>query len=264
MLASLRQAVLVSSALFVVIFCLESLGRADRSRYLSRNFLNDIGYALFYQGGVYNVLFYVPLMSVLAKHLSVFELGLVTRLPLPGVAVYVLYWLIVDFMGYWLHRLKHTTRFLWAFHSVHHTQTRLTFLSAHRNHVLDQLFANLVMFVPIAVLGVPTEVWVPLFFVQQLNEGLQHSEVDWSYGRLYRVLVSPVFHALHHSTRPEQYTGNYGKILSVWDYAFGTAVAGERPATYGVEGLNVPETLRGQLLAPLQVLRQEERRVQPA
>ena len=105
---------------------------------------------------------------------------------------------------------------------------------------------------------------MPLFFVQQLNEGLQHSDIRWGYGPLCRFFVSPVFHALHHSTRPDQYTGNYGKILSVWDYAIGTAVEGERPATYGVEGLDVPETLRGQLLAPLQVLRQEERRAQPA
>jgi sterol desaturase/sphingolipid hydroxylase (fatty acid hydroxylase superfamily) len=120
------------------------------------------------------------------------------------------------------------------------------------------------MFVPIALLGVPTEVWVPIFFIQQLNEGLQHSEVDWSFGPLHRVFVSPVFHALHHSTQPSQYTGNYGKILSVWDHAFGTAVAGERPTRYGVEGLDVPETIQGQLLAPLQVLRQPERRVLPA
>ena len=264
MVASLRHAILVSSALFVVIFCLESLARADRSRYRTRNFLNDVGYALFYQGGIYNILFYVPLMSILAPRLSVFELGIVTRLPLPSVAVYVLYWLTVDFMGYWLHRLKHTTRFLWAFHSVHHAQTRLTFLSSHRNHVVDQLISNIVMFVPLALLGVPTEVWMPLYFLQQFNEGVQHSELDWRYGPLYRFLVSPVFHAFHHSTRSEHYTGNYGKILSVWDYAFGTAVAGERPRACGIEGLDVPETIQGQLLAPLQVLRQPDRRAQPA
>jgi sterol desaturase/sphingolipid hydroxylase (fatty acid hydroxylase superfamily) len=262
--ASLRHAILISGALFVVVFCLESLGKADRSRYLTRNFLIDVGYALFYQGGIYNVLFYVPLYSTLAPDLSIFEGGIFGLLPLPTPVAYVGYWLVVDFMGYGFHRLQHTNRFLWAFHSVHHTQTRLTFLTSYRNHVLDQLIANTVLAVPLALIGVPPAVWLPFFLLQQFNEAIQHSELDWRYGRLYRFLVSPVFHGLHHSTEPAQYNGNYGKILAIWDYAFTSSVEGERPKSYGVTGLDVPETITGQLLAPLRVLRGADRVVQPA
>ena len=87
-------------------------------------------------------------------------------------------------------------------------------------------------------------------------ELVQHAELPWRYGRLYPVLVSPVFHSLHHSPERARHDSNYGKILSLWDFLFGTAIRDlPRPERTGVEGLKVPETVMGQLLAPLSVLR---------
>lgn len=254
LLRQMRYAVLMSGALFVVIFCLERVQGSDRGRYLSRHFANDVFYMLFYYGGVYNLLFLAPLLGYLQAHLAVFKLGVLDGLPAPGWVKYVLYWLIVDALGYGLHRFQHRNPVLWAFHSVHHTQTQPTLLTTFRNHLLDQLCAAVMMAIPLLVLGVPPSVWVPFYVLQYFSEMAQHSELRWSYGPLYRVLVSPVFHAFHHSADPSHHNRNFGKILSVWDFAFGTAVAGQRPTRYGVDGLVVPETLSGQFLSPFRIL----------
>ena len=253
----------MSAVLFVAIFCLEWLQGADRRRYLSRHFANDVVYMLFYYGGVYNLLFLAPLLGFVQPRLSVFKLGVLEGLPAPAWLKYVMYWLIVDALGYWQHRLQHHSRVLWAFHSVHHTQTQPTLLTTFRNHLLDQMCSALMTAVPLLMLGVPAVVWLPFYVLQYFSEMAQHSELRWGFGSLYRVLVSPVFHAFHHSADPAHHNRNFGKILSVWDFAFGTAVSGPRPSRYGVDGLHVPETLSGQFLSPFRILL-ASRRAAPA
>jgi sterol desaturase/sphingolipid hydroxylase (fatty acid hydroxylase superfamily) len=251
------------AALLVAFVLLERAGGASLARYRSRNFANDVFYTLFYQGGIYNLLIYAPLYAVAQPQLAFLQLGLLSALPTP--AAFVLYWIAFDFLGYWVHRLQHRSRLLWAFHSVHHAQTRMTLLTSNRLHVVDQLIANLIAFVPGLVLGVPAAIWMPFYVFQQVLEAAQHSELDWRYGPFYRVLVSPLFHSIHHSVDPGRHHGNYGKILAVWDFLFGTAVASAtRPARYGVEGMEMPESLSGQLLTPFRYLLGGEPAPEPA
>jgi sterol desaturase/sphingolipid hydroxylase (fatty acid hydroxylase superfamily) len=250
----MRHALLMSAVLFVVVFGLELVQGADRRRYLSRHFANDVLYMLFYYGGLYNLLFLAPLLAFLQPRLSVFKLGVLDGIPAPAWIKYVLYWLIVDALGYWQHRLQHHNRLLWAFHSVHHTQTQPTLLTTFRNHILDQLCSAVLMATPLLMIGVPPSVWLPFYVFQYFSEMAQHSQLRWSYGGLYGVVVSPLFHSFHHSAEPSHYNRNFGKILSIWDFVFGTAVSGPRPRRYGVDGLDVPETLSGQFLSPFRIL----------
>jgi len=251
---SLTREALFIAALAVLIITLEWLyGRDIASRYRSRNFLNDLAWSFFYQGGIYNLLIYAPIFGALQKRLAF--TGLHVFSALPPAAGFAAFWLAADFLGYWIHRLQHSTPFLWAFHSIHHTPKRLTFLTSNRNHPIEQLIANLIMFVPILILGVPQTIWIPFLLVHSLLEALQHSALAWKFGPFYRLLVSPMFHNLHHSTKASEYNGNYAKILSVWDFVFGTAVnRDELPAEFGVEGIEVPENLGAQLLWPFRML----------
>jgi sterol desaturase/sphingolipid hydroxylase (fatty acid hydroxylase superfamily) len=138
----------------------------------------------------------------------------------------------------------------------------MTFVSTYRMHPLEALLNNLVMVVPLLVLGVPTQHWVAVSAVLLAFDALQHSALDWTYGRAYPIVVSPRFHALHHSTQPQQYNGNYSKILSIWDYMFGTAVwSDRRPERIGVDGMPLPQSLFAQLMAPFQLMGKRLRRV---
>jgi len=247
-----REAVFIV-AVGALVMALERLYRRDLTRYRSRHFVNDLAYSFFYQGGIYNLLIYIPIFGALQKQLAFADIHALSRLN--PVAAFVCFWLIADFLGYWMHRLQHKSSFLWAFHSIHHAPTRITFLTSNRNHVIDQLIANTIMFIPILVLGVPKTVWIPFLLLHSALESLQHASLNWKFGPLYRVVVSPLFHNLHHSTSPDEYNGNYSKILSVWDSVFGTAVdRDELPTAYGIEGLQIPETLSGQFVAPFRIL----------
>jgi sterol desaturase/sphingolipid hydroxylase (fatty acid hydroxylase superfamily) len=154
-----------------------------------------------------------------------------------------------------MHRLQHAVRPLWAFHSVHHTQTRLTFLTANRIHVLEQLYVGMLMIIPAFLLGMPQPRWLPILMVQVFSETMQHSRLTWTFGPLRRLLVSPAFHSMHHSVDAREYNGNYSRVFSLWDALFGTFVHAEEPARrQGVEGMVVAETLVAQFVHPFRVL----------
>jgi sterol desaturase/sphingolipid hydroxylase (fatty acid hydroxylase superfamily) len=245
---SLWRAAKVFSAIFVIIFFLELVTGGNLRRYWSRNFCTDVTYGFFYYGGIYNFLIYAPIAAGLALIVPVWDFRLLNYVP--GPAGFVIYWLLADAAGYWIHRWYHQNPILWEFHKVHHAQTELTFVTSFRNHAVEQLVSNVVLFVPLMVLGLPLWYWAPVALLQLVFEGLQHSDLKWRFGWLYPVLVSPIFHAIHHSPERSRHDSNYGKILSFWDYLFGTISVGERPARYGLVGVDMPVSFWGTMVAP--------------
>lgn len=252
LLPSLYSGARVLLFIFVVVFAIEWLTGGKIRRYWSRNFRTDVLYGLLYTGGIYNTILYAPLMAGLALLVPASPFRLLDHLP--GAFGFLAYWLIADFAGYWIHRLYHASNLLWTFHRVHHAQTELTFVTSYRNHIVEQLVSNVIMFVPVMLLGAPVWFWGPVFLLQNLFEGLQHSDVKWRYGFLYPILVSPVFHAIHHSPERARHDSNYGKILSVWDYLFGTMSVGERPPHYGLANDSMPVSFTGTLIEPFREL----------
>jgi sterol desaturase/sphingolipid hydroxylase (fatty acid hydroxylase superfamily) len=239
----------VLALLFVAVAVLEACFGGDVRRHRSRNFATDLTYGLMYLGGIYNLVVWVPVLYAISLvvpdtwHLNALR-------ELPPVAGFFAYWLIADFLAYWLHRSLHHFPVLWRVHRVHHAQTVITYVTSWRNHVLEQLYMNLMMYVPLMLLGMPTWFWLPIVVAQYLFEALQHADLDWRFGPLFRVFVSPVFHAIHHAPERARHDGNYGKILSLWDHLFGSVSAGPRPARYGLEGPQMPVTFWGSMLAP--------------
>jgi sterol desaturase/sphingolipid hydroxylase (fatty acid hydroxylase superfamily) len=238
--------------IFVVIFAIEWITGGKIRRYWSRNFRTDVLYGLLYAGGVYNTIIYAPLIAALALLVPAWQFRLIDHLP--AVAGFLAYWLFTDFVGYWIHRFYHSSDFFWTFHKVHHTQTELTFVTSFRNHIVEQIVSNIIMFVPAMLLGVPVWYWGPVFLMQNLFEGLQHSDLKWRFGFLYPVFVSPVFHSIHHSPERARHDSNYGKILSIWDYLFGTMSVGERPPRYGLTGDQMPVSFTGTFVEPFKEL----------
>jgi sterol desaturase/sphingolipid hydroxylase (fatty acid hydroxylase superfamily) len=242
----------VYAACALIIVAAELLQRCDMSIYRTPNALNDLAYVVFYQCSIYSLLV-GPLFALLEPRLRFLRFGLMLNLP-PVVAL-IACWVIFDFLNYWTHRLQHSARPLWAFHSVHHTQTRLTFLSANRIHAIEQLYVGILMMIPAFLLGVAQPRWLPLLLAQVFSETMQHSRLRWTFGPVRRVLVSPAFHAVHHSTDEREYNGNYGRVLSIWDLLFGTYVHSDRTTRrQGVDGMDVPEKLTAQFIHPFRVL----------
>lgn len=247
--------ILVYTGFLGAVYILEGRAGADPSRYHTRNFANDVAYTLFYKGGYYNILMLAALTNALEPRLGFMQFNLLRAWPWPvGLAVY---WVAGDFVTYWWHRLQHTSRFLWAFHSIHHSQEQMTLFTASRRHPFENLSMDVLLYFVLfhVLLGVPTQSWMPLGVAVTCITAIQHAQLDWRFGPLYRVIVSPRFHAFHHSAEPAHANANYGFLFSFWDYLFGTAVAEQpRPTRFGVDGLDMGERLTTHLVGPFRRL----------
>ena len=241
------------AVMFVAIWFFERRQGSDTSRYVRRNFAHDVGYALFYNSGAFNLLGASMIYAALEDRLGFMRLGLLEGLPIAVVGV--LYVVIADLANYWVHRAEHTIPFLWQFHSVHHSSEEISFLTAYRVHPVSRLLFGVSEVVLLILLGVPPTWWLPFSLARGFLATVQHSDLDWSYGPLYPIVVSPVFHRLHHSRDRRDFDSNYAQLFCVWDHLFGTANPSRTPPiAVGVEGLPAERTLVGQFWGPFRRL----------
>ncbi len=148
--------------------------------------------------------------------------------------------LVADFLGYWLHRLHHGL--LWKTHAIHHSSPHLDWLASVRTHPLNVVAQR----APVAILLVLMGFDLAAIGGQLAGFGLLgivvHMRVDWDWGPLRKVLVSPRFHRWHHSREVDC---NYGGLFPVWDLVFGTYRAPTRirvPAKLQMAWLCDPST----------------------
>ncbi|MDR6610497.1 sterol desaturase family protein [Pseudomonas synxantha] len=177
--------------------------------------------------------------------------------------------LVKDFSHYWGHRAFHS-RYLWAFHKVHHSAPVLVPATASRVHFLEEVVEKLTDTICLgAFAGV---FWYAcggeisrytlfgatymVFIFNGLAANLRHSHVWLSFGPvLERVLSSPAQHQIHHSDAPRHFNKNFGINLSLWDWMFGTLyVTQSRPESIQF-GTGEPDherylTLRGLIVTP--------------
>lgn len=247
--ANTVQALLPIVAMFVAIWYFERRQGSDTSRYVRRHFAHDVAYALFYNSGAFNLLGASLIYAAVQDQLGFMGLGLLEGLPI--VVVGFLYVVTTDLVSYWVHRAEHAIPFLWQFHSVHHASEEISFLTAYRVHPFSRLLWGISEVILLIVLGVPPTWWLPFTLVRGFLASVQHTDLDWSYGRLYPLVVSPVFHRLHHSRDRRDFDSNYSQLFCIWDYLFGTANPSRLPPiAVGVEGLRPEPTLMGQFWGP--------------
>ncbi|WP_053161102.1 sterol desaturase family protein [Pseudomonas sp. P1.8] len=156
--------------------------------------------------------------------------------------------LVKDFTHYWGHRAFHS-RYLWAFHKVHHSAPVLVPATASRTHFLEEVveklsdticvgaYAGLFWYACGGEVSRYTLFGVTymVFIFNGLAANLRHSHVWFSFGPLIeRVVSSPAQHQIHHSDAPRHYNKNFGINLSLWDWMFGTLYVTQ----------STPETLR--------------------
>jgi sterol desaturase/sphingolipid hydroxylase (fatty acid hydroxylase superfamily) len=246
------------TAFFAAMVLLDLRAGRSLKRYLSAGFATDIVYALMIVGGIYG-LAQQPVVSWLDSRLrlnaSFLYLDLMRGLPEPVQLLAFL--LAVDFCRYWKHRCLHAVPVLWVFHSIHHGPRQLTFLTNYRLHLVEVVLDGVVTLAPVVLLGTPPHLWLPVASLLLWYTSLHHCDLDWGYGWLDHVLVSPRYHSRHHSGDPADHGSNFAAAFSVWDSLFGTARRADgRPARYGLPDLAVPEGIARQFFFPFrQIIR---------
>jgi sterol desaturase/sphingolipid hydroxylase (fatty acid hydroxylase superfamily) len=141
---------------------------------------------------------------------------------------FVLYLLVLDFVGYWLHRWQHHFGVWWALHSLHHSQQQMNFWSDDRNHLLDNLMVDAIFAFVALLIGVPPAQFVTLVIASRIVQSVAHANLRVSFGRIGEyLLVSPRFHRVHHAIgvghEGRKQGCNFAVLFPLWDVIFRTA-----------------------------------------
>jgi sterol desaturase/sphingolipid hydroxylase (fatty acid hydroxylase superfamily) len=157
---------------------------------------------------------------------------------------------VLDLFAYLLHRVQHAWFPLWRLHAVHHADMDMDASTTVRHHPGEFVLSSIIGATVAAVLGLP--VWVfPVYALMAITVALiQHANArlpERLDRLLQRLLVTPGMHRVHHSVDAEEYNGNYGTLLSVWDRTFGTyrqRPYGQDVPAFGVERFTAPRYAR--------------------
>ena len=140
--------------------------------------------------------------------------------------------LLYDFCDYWLHRVSHESAIFWAAHVVHHQSEHFNLSTALRQESAYGL-SGFMFFLPLAILGVPPDVFAIAGLVVLLYQFWIHTEHVGRLGVLDRIFSTPSNHRVHHAVNDRYLDRNFGAILVVWDRLFGTFEPESEPCTYG-------------------------------
>jgi sterol desaturase/sphingolipid hydroxylase (fatty acid hydroxylase superfamily) len=153
---------------------------------------------------------------------------------------FIVYLLIIDFVGYWIHRLQHRLEWWWALHGLHHSQRQMSYWTDDRNHLLDDILTAALFSLLALLIGVaPNQLVIPLMLTRIL-QSFAHSNVAIDFGALgEKVLVSPRFHRIHHGIGIGSEGGNqscnFAVLFPLWDILFGTARFNEPIHATGIQ-----------------------------
>lgn len=141
--------------------------------------------------------------------------------------------LVADICYYWDHRIAHQVKFIWTFHSVHHSSEKFNLLTAPRLSWFEDFYRWMAL-LPLAFFGFPPLMTIACFLVIRFYQIFLHLAEGGRWGILEKILVSPSLHRVHHGKNPGYLDRNYGGILSIWDHLFGTAVEEKDQVVYGI------------------------------
>ena len=161
---------------------------------------------------------------------------------LPTWAVWIVTFVMIDFVYYWYHRFSHRVRFMWAVHMNHHSSEEMNFTVSLRQawfgpitKVPFFIVMPLIGFDPIitAVAGVASTLWGVIGHTQWIRR----------LGVLEYILVTPSSHRVHHGSNECYIDKNYGNLLIVWDRLFGTFAEEIEPVRFGIRSLIRPSAI---------------------
>lgn len=184
-----------------------------------------------FQDGVYFALsvafrigvlaFYVGLLrAVYDRHLSFLTLHAVEAWPLWSRVLLAI--LVVDFLGWFHHFVRHKIAPLWHFHAVHHAQREMNLFTDVRVHPLDRVASQTIQFVPLFMVDASFPAITAWVLFHQVWTKLCHANVRLAFGPLRYLLVTPQSHRIHHSFAARHTDRNFGVVFSIWDRLLGT------------------------------------------
>jgi alkylglycerol monooxygenase len=153
-----------------------------------------------------------------------------------GFWTVVVAFIVLDFSGYWVHRIAHQVNFFWNKHAIHHSSEEFNLGCALRQSI--STFVNIFTFflIPAALLGVPASVIAIVAPLHLFAQFWYHTVYIGKMGFLEKIIVTPSHHRVHHAINPEYLDKNHSQIFIIWDKLFGTfqEELDDVPPVYGI------------------------------
>ena len=193
-------------------------------------------------------------LSIAVSSAGALKIGIGHHVALPWIVSFALTVLCVTFASYWAHRLMHKTPVLWRIHRVHHADSSVDVSTSLRNHPLELLVT-----VPASALGVL--IAGPAVSVVVASQTLMVAAAIWDHAdfRLPRhieralsiFIFTPRLHRVHHNPERRLHDTNFGELIVLWDWLFGTLTLTEERGRVGLDHqIADPDRILDQLLSP--------------
>ena len=130
--------------------------------------------------------------------------------------------IVIDFAGYWNHRLSHHINFFWNQHVIHHSSEEFNLACALRQSISNFLGYFGLLLIPAALFGIPKEVIGLLLPIHLFAQFWYHTRHIGKLGFLEYIIVTPSQHRVHHAINEIYIDKNLAAIFCVWDRMFGT------------------------------------------
>ncbi len=151
---------------------------------------------------------------------------------------WIIAFLLYDLSYYWMHRMHHEIKILWATHSVHHHGEDYNLATALRQTSTGWLW-KWIFYMPMIILGVPVEVFIAVAGVNLVYQFWVHTEHIGHLGFMEKIFITPMNHRIHHAKNKEYIDANYGGVFIIWDRMFGTYTP-QKPELDPVYGTATP------------------------
>lgn len=247
--------------IIVVLRTWERLAPAEKQEPFARASRADVFYTLFHRLGIFHGLVFIALSGFFFEIDSIlhdfrfdrFNVESwwpgVTSIPLVSFLVYLV---LLDFVEFLYHRASHQFNWWWQLHALHHSQKVMTAWSDNRSHILEDTMRAVVMAFFALLFGVSPGQFIILVALSQFIQSWQHANIKVDLGKARYLLVSPMFHRMHHAVgygheaigKPGVLGGcNFGILFPWWDMLFGTAIFTKEVYPTGVRNLDVSHNI---------------------
>jgi sterol desaturase/sphingolipid hydroxylase (fatty acid hydroxylase superfamily) len=170
----------------------------------------------------------------------------------PLLPSFLLYLVTLDFFEYLFHRAQHRWRWLWAMHSLHHSDPAMNASTTQRHFWLEPGVKMVSIYLVAGLLFSTPPVILVLYGLVNFYHVVPHMNWRIGFGRGWWLLNSPQYHRIHHSSRQEHYNRNFAGLFPVFDLLCRTShrpAPGEFPPT-GLGPEETPASFRQTLVWP--------------
>ena len=172
--------------------------------------------------------------STLAFHLFLYEFRVFDLVSLiPIWILWLMTFVLIDFIFYFYHRISHRSRFLWAIHMSHHSSEEMNFAVAYRQAWLGPI-SKIPFFMILPLIGLDPTMIAVAGILSTLWGIVGHTQIINKLGPFEWIFNTPSHHRVHHGSNAQYIDRNYGNLLIIWDRFFGTFEPENEPVKYGL------------------------------